>query len=290
MNPLATTDELFFTQSGLDRGRVEHLTQEALNGADDGEMYPGIQPVGGAELRRRQAEERQLRHHPGLRPAGGEGRGRRLCPCQRAVGRGDAPGRDHREGGPWRAGRQAGRGAAPAPTAGSMSRTTPSAAVDFAVKTKLLGEIDAYVRAKDPRVRQVMVSLSGSWQAIQILRGEGHRAADIRPLVRLNVSVVVEENGRMETGSHGTGGRTGYDLYLQPEHWRARGRRGVSPGPGQSRLRPGPGRRDGGRARARAGRASCCMRPSAMGWRAISTARRPAPSPGCSASGSPPRA
>jgi TldD protein len=70
-------------------------------------------------------------------------------------------------------------------------------------------------------VRQVMVSLSGSWQAIQILRSEGHRAADIRPLVRLNVSVVVEENGRMETGSHGMGGRTGYDLYLQPETWRA---------------------------------------------------------------------
>ena len=42
-----------------------------------------------------------------------------------------------------------------------------------------------------PRVRQVMVSLSGSWQAIQILRSDGHRAADIRPLVRLNVSVVV---------------------------------------------------------------------------------------------------
>src|SRR4029077_5176488 len=65
-----------------------------------------------------------------------------------------------------------------------------------------------------------MVSLSGSWQAIQILRGEGHRAADIRPLVRLNVSVVVEENGRMETGGHGMGGRTGYDFYLQPETWR----------------------------------------------------------------------
>ena len=51
----------------------------------------------------------------------------------------------------------------------------PIGGVDFAVKTKLLGEIDAYVRAKDPRVRQVMVSLSGSWQAIQILRSEGHR-------------------------------------------------------------------------------------------------------------------
>src|SRR5215472_11101573 len=82
----------------------------------------------------------------------------------------------------------------------------PIAGVDFAVKTKLLGEIDAYVRAKDPRVRQVMVSLSGSWHAIQILRGGGERAADIRPLVRLNVTVVVEENGRMETGGTASAG------------------------------------------------------------------------------------
>jgi len=67
----------------------------------------------------------------------------------------------------------------------------------------------------------VMVSLSGSWHAIQILRGGGERAADIRPLVRLNVSVVVEENGRVETGGHGIGGRTGYDRYLKPETWGA---------------------------------------------------------------------
>src|SRR5205814_8420253 len=74
---------------------------------------------------------------------------------------------------------------------------------------------------KDPRVRQVSASLSGSWQAVQILRGDGQRAADIRPLVRLNVSVVVEENGRMESGGYGAGGRTGYEFYLRPETWKA---------------------------------------------------------------------
>jgi TldD protein len=60
----------------------------------------------------------------------------------------------------------------------------------------------------------------GSWQAIEILRGDGSRAADIRPLVRLNVSIMVEENGRMETGSHGSGGRIGYETLLEPEHWK----------------------------------------------------------------------
>src|SRR6202011_311219 len=87
----------------------------------------------------------------------------------------------------------------------------PLGRVDFVVKSQLLADIDAYIRGKDPRVRQVMASLAGSWQAVQILRGDGQRAADIRPLVRLNVSVVVEENGRMESGGYGTGGRTGYE-------------------------------------------------------------------------------
>src|SRR3546814_10277398 len=69
----------------------------------------------------------------------------------------------------------------------------PIGAVPFEIKVKLLAEIDAYARAKDPRVRQVSASLGGEWQAVQILRAGGERAADIRPLVRLNVSVVVGE-------------------------------------------------------------------------------------------------
>ncbi|MBU2090396.1 MAG: metalloprotease TldD, partial [Alphaproteobacteria bacterium] len=60
---------------------------------------------------------------------------------------------------------------------------------------------------------------SGSWKAVQIIRADGQRVADIRPLVRLNVSVVVGDGDRMETGSSGTGGRTSYDLYLDPTRW-----------------------------------------------------------------------
>ena len=63
--------------------------------------------------------------------------------------------------------------------------------------------------------------MSGEWQAIQILRVGGHRASDIRPLVRLGVSVVVEKDGRMESGSYGSGGRTLYDLYMSPATWKA---------------------------------------------------------------------
>jgi TldD protein len=66
-----------------------------------------------------------------------------------------------------------------------------------------------------------MASLSGEWQAVQILRGDGTRVADLRPLVRLNVSVVVEQDGRRETGSYGTGGRFGYSALTAEATWRA---------------------------------------------------------------------
>ncbi|MCH2037054.1 MAG: metalloprotease TldD [Rickettsiales bacterium] len=91
--------------------------------------------------------------------------------------------------------------------------------VSFDEKTSLLQEIDAYVRAKDPRVKQVSVALSGSWQAVQIVKRMSHTTGDIRPLVRLNVSVTVEENGRMETGSYGAGGRVPYAQYFAKEQW-----------------------------------------------------------------------
>ena len=93
--------------------------------------------------------------------------------------------------------------------------------VDLAAKTRLLAEIDAYARSRDPRVKQVMASLSGVWQAVQIIRPDGRRVADIRPLVRLNVAIVVGEGDRMETGSTGAGGRVAYDHYLDPPQWKA---------------------------------------------------------------------
>jgi len=97
----------------------------------------------------------------------------------------------------------------------------PLSAVPFETKVNLLAAIDAYARAKDPRVRQVMASIAGTWQAVQILRPDGLRVADIRPLVRLNVAVMVGEGDRQESGSHGTGGRVSYAAFLDPAHWQA---------------------------------------------------------------------
>jgi TldD protein len=95
----------------------------------------------------------------------------------------------------------------------------PLQGVSTEAKIKVLTEIDAYARAKDPRVRQVTASLVGSWQAVQILRAGGQRVGDVRPLVRLNVSVVVGDGDRMESGSYGCGGRLMFDRFVDPDMW-----------------------------------------------------------------------
>lgn len=90
----------------------------------------------------------------------------------------------------------------------------------FESKVKLLAEIDAYVRDKDPRVRQVSVSLGATWQVVEIFRPDGESYRDIRPLVRINVSVVVGSGDRQETGSHGYGGREAYARFIETKAWR----------------------------------------------------------------------
>ena len=70
-------------------------------------------------------------------------------------------------------------------------------------------------------MRQVSASLSGEWQRIEIMRAGGEHYSDIRPLVRIGVSVVVEQDGRQESGSFGGGGRGGYETYLEPDYWKA---------------------------------------------------------------------
>lgn len=95
----------------------------------------------------------------------------------------------------------------------------PLTLVPFAEKVALCQQIDAAARARDPRVAQVSVGLSGSWNVIEIVRADGFVAQDIRPLVRLNISIVVEQNGRRETGSYGMGGRYLYDRLFEPASW-----------------------------------------------------------------------
>lgn len=92
---------------------------------------------------------------------------------------------------------------------------------DFSNKVTLLQDIDAYCRAIDPSVVQVSVTMSGSRKAVSILRAGGARFDDIRPLVRLNVSITTEKNGRRETGFAGSGGRAAYDDFVKADSWQS---------------------------------------------------------------------
>ena len=113
------------------------------------------------------------------------------------------------------------------PPAGAPQRTNqamygaddPLSLVPFADKVALCQRIDAAARARDPRVAQVSVALAASWSVIDIVRADGFVAHDVRPLVRLGVQIVAEQNGRRETGYHGLGGRYLYDGLLDERTW-----------------------------------------------------------------------
>jgi TldD protein len=96
----------------------------------------------------------------------------------------------------------------------------PTGSPSFEGKAKLLQEIDAWLRAEDPRVRQVTASLVSSWQQVEIVRADGQMVRDVRPLVRMNVSVVVGEGDRQESGSYGMGGRKGFGEFLVEDSWK----------------------------------------------------------------------
>ena len=100
----------------------------------------------------------------------------------------------------------------------------PIAGVSFPAKIETLREIDAYARALDPRVVQVSATLAASLQEVEILRPDGVHLRDVRPMVRVNVSVIVEENGRRESGTAGGGGRVGLNGLVDPADWQAKAR------------------------------------------------------------------
>lgn len=84
-------------------------------------------------------------------------------------------------------------------------------------KVDLLKRLDRAARGKDPRVRQVLISLAGSHTTILIADDQGRLSADVRPLIRLNVNVIVEQDGRIERGGAGGGGRFGYEYFLHDD-------------------------------------------------------------------------
>ena len=218
MRHLPETDDLFFGRTGMDRGKIESLVTEALRGADDGELFLEYRRSEGLALDdgRLRSASFDTNQGFGMRAIADEATGfshaselteaaiARAASAVRAV----------------TAGHKGSLQIAPGGTNRFLyGDTDPLGAIDFETKVSLLHEIDSYARSRDPRVQQVMASMAGSWQAIQVIRGDGSRAADIRPLVRLNINVVVSDGNRMESGSYGAGGRTGYSTYMNPSRW-----------------------------------------------------------------------
>ena len=205
----------------LDRDAALHRLQEATAGADDGELF----------LERRQSEALvfddgrvktasfDAAQGFGLRAVRGEVSGyahssdiseaaltRAVETARLAVG----------DGG--------GTMAPPPPRTNRHLYTDadPIAGATFPVKLETLREIDAFARDLDPRVVQVTATLAASHQEVVILRPDGTEVSDSRPMTRLNVSVIVEQDGRRESGTAGGGGRLGLDGLIDPADWQAK--------------------------------------------------------------------
>ena len=211
-------DDLF-SSTGLDPDVARTITAEALAGSDDGELF----------LEYRQSESLVFDNGRlksasfdtsqgfGLRAVAGELVGyahsgeiseaalKRAADAVRSVGSG-----------------QTGTYAsAPSRTNARLyDEVNPLGLPTFEEKVKLLADIDAYARGRDERVRQVSVSLGASWQVVEILRADGHRVRDVRPLVRFGISVVAGIGDRQESGSVGSGGREGFDRFISLDAWR----------------------------------------------------------------------
>lgn len=213
-------------EADLDRETALSLLREAVSGADDGELF--------FERRRSEAlmfDDGRLKTASydasegfGLRAVRGEVAGyahsttlteaalRRAAQTARlAVGDG---------GGTW----------ADAPEGTNKKLYTDDDPIDgatFPVKVETLREMDDFVRSLDKRVVQVTATIVASLQEVEILRPEGTSVRDVRPMTRVNVSVILEKDGRRESGTAGGGGRVTLDGLLDPADWQSKAREAV---------------------------------------------------------------
>ncbi|PLW75053.1 metalloprotease TldD [Cohaesibacter celericrescens] len=200
--------------NGIDKEEVQRLLEQTLSGADDGELF--FEQTQSESLvfdnGRLKSSAFDTGQGFGMRAIAGEMAGyahsgemdmaaiRRAAEAVRSVADG-----------------YGGVMSGPPPLANHKlyEGFNPVDDMGLGAKIALLEEINAYARDKDPRVRQVTASLSGNWRRVGILRADGNWVEDIRPQVRINVSVVVGEGSRQEAGSHGFGGRQHYEFYLK---------------------------------------------------------------------------
>ncbi len=203
----------------IDRSSVEELLDDTLRGADDGELFieQGESETLVFDDGKLKTGSYDTRQGFGLRSVAGEAAGyahsgeftkaalKRASTAVRAVSGGydgtyaEPPVRTNRH---------------------LYGSENPLLEPGFEIKARLLAEIDAYARDLDPAVRQVSVSLGASWQRVEILRADGQLATDIRPMARLNISIVAGKGDRQESGSYGIGGRSSFDTFIAESSWK----------------------------------------------------------------------
>ncbi len=211
-------DELFFTSNDFDRSAAETIVSDALNGCDDGELfieYKQSESLAFDDGRLKSASF-DTQQGFGLRAVAGE-----TAAYAHASELSDAAlKRAASSVAAVRSGRGGTYAAHPPGTNRVLYRPdNPLDAMPFGDKVRMLEAVDQYSRQRSSKISQVSVSLTGSWQFVEIMRPGGFARRDIRPLVRFNVSIVTSDGKRQGTGTYGVGGRQPYAEFIDGEKW-----------------------------------------------------------------------
>jgi TldD protein len=218
-SPASASPTSLIDRAGLDKSRLSRILGHGLEGADDGELYleyrqSEVMVFDNGRLKQATYDTAQ---GFGLRAVKDEAVGyahasevseeaiKRAADSVRAVKGGYC---GHIADGPART------------NVRLYTDDNPLGSLGFEAKVKLLEEMNAYARDNDARVRQVSASLAATWQVIEILRPDGEIYRDVRPMVRVNISVVAGAGERQESGSHGYGGRESYQRFVEAKAWR----------------------------------------------------------------------
>ena len=219
MNKTHSSYDLFFKKEGLDFGKTEKIVNESLRKADDGELFlefkqsesfvyddkkiknASTSTDKGFGLRSVKDETSAYSHSSDISETSIKNAGKTVRSILSSSSKSKIidPIRTNKK---------------------YYSNLNPLNGFTSEQKTKLLQSIDEYARKLDKRVKQVSASLHGEWQAVHILRKGGYHCGDIRPLVRLNISVTIDNGKIMETGLSGMGGRKNYEDFFNDKIWK----------------------------------------------------------------------
>lgn len=239
-SPDALAEKYFFTDSNLDKNIAQSLTDEAMFEMDNGELFLEYTQSEGLLLEDGQVKKANFNSDRGfgLRAVEGEHTGfaysgdiskqslKRAVSTVRSIHNGTGKASNQQIGGHNQT---------------LYHGHNPVIESSLEEKVHLLQKIDKYIRDKDNLVKQVVISLGAHWQVIYVISAGGKQIADVRPMTRLSINVILEKNNRCESGNAGAGGRKGYKgLLNNSSSWMGLADQALSVAHTNLRARPAP--------------------------------------------------